>query len=566
MEVSEDFRLELKERDAINYRFEASRNFKAGLTPQQILIYAPERRDVQSQVLEIKTGAISAHLIIGKDGSEIVQMGEFDRSAIHHPGFNKTSLAIRLDYPGSLIDHPNHFKSIHKFEPSRILFATPVRGTKTRPWPLFPKAQLDTLLAVLRALLDKFESIHSIFANDEVSPGRVDPGPAFPRTLFREKLLLGRGVLDTIEETNQEIPLLAGPNEGSRMLYENTIPKGTPVSIMIENGDWVLVEALTEIHENPWMVGWAEKRFVTPRVYIPVVRDHMLHTEDGRHYVFIPAHETNFESKSRMETPKYIVMHFTTGTQMSSTINHFLNPGTAATHLLIGRDGRVIQFVPFNKIAHHVGIGFWEGERNLNRMTIGIELDNAGSLKNNEGQWFRKKTIIQPDFVKEAVHWKETNKRGWETFSPIQLQVALDVVNALVKHYNIQDILGHDMINLINRTDPGPLFPIEDWREKIYGRKEPVYKAHVIADKAGATAIYANPDGNPPVFPEPGDSAPAPVELRGSPLSNGTRVRIQQIGKRWTLVFVFPDPAKNLRWMEGWVKNGSIQPVGEIVA
>jgi N-acetylmuramoyl-L-alanine amidase len=326
-----------------------------------------------------------------------------------------------------------------------------------------------------------------------------------------------------------------------------------------------------------------------------------------------------------MEAPKYLIMHFTTGTQLSSTINTFISEqGGVSTHLVIGRDGRVIQMVPFNKSGYHVGFGFWEGERNLNKMTIGIELDNAGYLRKENGHWLRKKTVIPPDRVEEAVHWKERSKRGWEIFPKVQLDTALAVVKALVQHYNLQDILGHDMINLINRTDPGPLFPIEDWREQIYGRRDPAFKPFRIVRE---TEIYANPGGDPPKIPHPqfggrlperssvkileiqgkwalvkvvatskggfnkavgwipaanirnnnkadkttADvvmykklpgkvSPPPPLVLKGSPLPFGTAVRLQEVRGVWTLVFVL-DPIPNVKWMEGWVMSDAVQPV-----
>jgi len=563
MKVSDDLRLAMEDGEAFNYRFEASPNFKPGFTPEHIMLYATERRDVQNQVEHFKQPrGISAHLIIGKDGKEIVQMGAFDLAAAHSMSFNKTALAVTLDYPGELTTAPNRFNTVDKFDPSQVLHAAPVRGPRIRPWPLYPKAQLDALLIVMQALLNKFETIKSILANDEVTSGQVDPGPAFPRTLFREKLLSGRGTLETLEETNQAVTLRAGPGTQFMTLFQNPLPKGTQVSVINDEEDWLLIEALTEMQGSPWVVGWVEKRFVSAKIYVPVVVDDMLHTQDGRRYLFIPAHQTNFEVRKTMlpPNPKYIVMHFTTGTQISSTINHFTTAFTASTHLLIGRDGRVIQFVPFNKSAHHVGLGFWENERDLNRMTIGIELDNAGYLSHINGEWLRRKTVIPPELVEEAVHWKAFRPRGWEKFTDVQLKVALDIVKALVKHYNIQDILGHDMVNLLNRTDPGPLFPIEDWRQEIYGRREPDFKPHHIADSTGKTPIFANPQGVPPDFiPEPGKKSP--LELKGSPLENGTLVRILEKKPRWTLIFVFPNQEKKVRWMEGWVKTDVVKPV-----
>jgi hypothetical protein len=179
------------------------------------------------------------------------------------------------------------------------------------------------------------------------------------------------------------------------------------------------------------------------------------------------------------------------------------------------------------------------------------------------------------------------------------------------------------MINLINRTDPGPLFPIEDWREEIFGRRQPAYRTFTTLQE---TEIYANQEGVVPNLNHPqyngrlperssvrtievrgswalvkvlaaakggfsgktgwvfaanirnnkkvdkttaemvlykklagAESPPPPVRLKGSPLPIGTRVRIQQVRGSWTLVFVL-DPIKKIKWMEGWVKSETLQP------
>ncbi len=562
MKVSDDLRLVLEDGEAFNYHFDNSPNFRMGLSPDHIVVYCTQRRDLQDAVSNFKTPkGDSAHLIIGRDGKEIVQMETFDRAAAHNMGFNNTALAVELDYPGELTKVPNRFNSIDKFDPSQVLNARPLFSTRTRPWPLFPKAQLDTLLVVMRALLERFEPIHSILGNDEVFSGEVDPGPAFPRTLFREKLLGGRETLDVLDETNQEATLRAGPGAEFLTLYQDPLPKGTQVSMIFEEGDWLLIEALAELQGNPWIVGWIEKRFVSPKIYVPQVVDNRLLTQEGRRYLFKPADPTNYDGKRTMDAPKYIIMHFTTGTEISTTINEFQSPFTASAHLLIARDGRVIQFVPFNKSAFHVGFAFWEGESNLNKMTFGIELDNAGFLRRKDDQWMRGKKVIPPEQVEEAIHWKEFRKRAWEKFPDVQIQVAHDIVTRLVKQFNIQDILGHDMINLLNRGDPGPLFQptLEEWRQEFFGRKDPAFKPFVIADKTGKTPIFTYQDGVPAPFTKE-DQAP-PVELKTSPLENGTVVRIQQKLPRWTLVFVFPNPEKRINWMQGWVNSNAIKPV-----
>ena len=52
-----------------------------------------------------------------------------------------------------------------------------------------------------------------------------------------------------------------------------------------------------------------------------------------------------------------------------------------SSHLLINRDGSLVQFVPFNKCAWHAGQSSFEGRDDCNKFSIGIELE--GTIKEN---------------------------------------------------------------------------------------------------------------------------------------------------------------------------------------
>ncbi len=48
-----------------------------------------------------------------------------------------------------------------------------------------------------------------------------------------------------------------------------------------------------------------------------------------------------------------------------------------SSHILIKRDGKIIQFVPFNKKAWHAGESVFKGRLNCNEFSIGIELEGC---------------------------------------------------------------------------------------------------------------------------------------------------------------------------------------------
>ena len=97
-----------------------------------------------------------------------------------------------------------------------------------------------------------------------------------------------------------------------------------------------------------------------------------------------------------------------------------------SAHLLIKRDGSIVQFVPFDKRAWHAGESSFKGRQNCNDFSIGIELEGADNLAYEKKQY-------------EAL-----NK----------------AIKAIKLHYPITDVVGHSDIAPGRKTDPGSSF---DW-------------------------------------------------------------------------------------------------------
>ncbi|MTV47313.1 N-acetylmuramoyl-L-alanine amidase, partial [Streptococcus pneumoniae] len=59
----------------------------------------------------------------------------------------------------------------------------------------------------------------------------------------------------------------------------------------------------------------------------------------------------------------------------------------ASAHVIIGRDGGVVQMVDFNRKAWHAGQSAWGKVDGLNQCSIGIELVNVGKVtKRKDGK------------------------------------------------------------------------------------------------------------------------------------------------------------------------------------
>ncbi len=549
MIISEKHQFTLEDNESINFHFEKSPNFKANLAHEYLMIHYTAGPSVQSVVNTFKSGQLSAHLVIGRDGQEVVQMVEFDKKGVHAHTYNNNAIGIELDYPGDLRDIKNNWRSLERFSPTEYIYGQADNDWRLRPWPLYPQAQLETLLKVSRLIMDRYK-ITKILGHENINEGKLDPGPAFPMVSFKEKLLGGNTGRLVLEETIQATQLRTGPGSEYPLLSHSSLPSGSPVSITGEEKDWVLIEVIGEFDRNTWTKGWVEASVVQAKRFVPMVQGARLLTQDGRKFKTLTPFFTNFsQKKGDLKDPKYIVMHITTGTKMQSTINWFRSPSSGvSSHLLIGRDGRVVQFVDFDTIAYHAGLSFWEGDPDLNSLSIGIELDNGGPLQQRQGVYTLRKEVIPENEVERARHWKESSEKGWHKFTQVQLEVALDIVKALKERYpSIKEIIAHDIINLKNRLDPGPLFPMEDFREALFGRRDPEIKEYEIVQEA---ELYDIGNGSVPDINHPKHTGLLPA-LSG--------VKILEVAGDWSLIKVLTASPGRFRNLVGWVLSRNVQ-------
>lgn len=171
--------------------------------------------------------------------------------------------------------------------------------------------------------------------------------------------------------------------------------------------------------------------------------------------------------------PLYLIMHYTAGTTASGAINWFKNPDAkASAHLVIDRDGTATQMMAFNKVTWHAGKSSWNDIVGLNSHSIGIEIVNAGKLKQTaDGKWLNwANNVIKPAEVIVAKHKDESEQAGWHVYTKEQIQVVGDIGVALQKAYGFLDVLGHEDISPKRKVDPGPAFPMLSIRSKILGR------------------------------------------------------------------------------------------------
>jgi len=556
-----------------NYRFVPSPNIHPMVqakTGRTLIIHTTEGPSVEAAIGtflqksvpgNIHSG-LSIHLILGRNGKDVVQMVPFDRGAIHASAYNSKSIGIEVDYPGDLRDSGEEYRLRSRFQPNQYILASPFNDPRFRYWPLFPKEQLDALVEISKPLLETYQ-IQDIAGHEELYSYKLDPGPAFPMVQFRARLgITGRSVV--LQETARNVQVRNQPGDEFVLLDEPEIPAGTPVTIINDFNDpqgkaYCLISVIDTIQGDPWILGWVERDAVTVRLdqEFLVTDDQYLATPDGRHFQVVQPNPNGYDYHPNhfISDHKYIIIHFTTGTRIESTIAYFRTESAGVSaHLLIARDGRVVQFLPFGKISYHAGYSWWEGDKNLNQYSIGIELDNAGILTGSPGNWMRKDRRIPDEDVELKHYWRDMSPqpKAWQKFTQIQLDMLEKILKALVAHYGRPDhieILGHDEVNLANRVDPGPVFPMEDMREKVLGRRQPVFKVFQLAKDA---RLFSNESNNIP-----------DVKLLQSAVSlpRGAEVLVQRMEEKWSLVSILH--SKDGGKPRGWVLSNTLVDSGK---
>lgn len=112
-----------------------------------------------------------------------------------------------------------------------------------------------------------------------------------------------------------------------------------------------------------------------------------------------------------------------------------------SSHLYIKRDGSLIQFVPLHMRAWHAGDSCWKDQSRCNDFSIGIELEGSDT---------------QP-------------------FEDAQYDKLVEITGDLMTLYpSISDdrIVGHSDIAPERKTDPGPMFDWDRYKEMLFAKNE----------------------------------------------------------------------------------------------
>jgi N-acetylmuramoyl-L-alanine amidase len=192
------------------------------------------------------------------------------------------------------------------------------------------------------------------------------------------------------------------------------------------------------------------------------VRNQITYGPDGRALRVVGTRNVG-----QMTEPRFIVLHFTGTGTLQGAVDWFRRPEAQnSAHVIVGRDGEVVQMAPFSLATWHVGASQWQGLNGLNRYSVGIDLVNWGRLARRGGRWVAPNDEEVPASEVLEVRDPRTGQvQGWQRFTPRQVEVVANLARALVREYpTISEVLAHSQVSPGRKEDPGPAFPIADVR------------------------------------------------------------------------------------------------------
>jgi N-acetylmuramoyl-L-alanine amidase len=128
-----------------------------------------------------------------------------------------------------------------------------------------------------------------------------------------------------------------------------------------------------------------------------------------------------------------LVLHYTGMQSGAAALDRLCDPeAKVSSHYLVEEDGTVWRLVAELDRAFHAGVSYWQGERDLNYVSIGIEIVNPGH------EW------------------------GYREFPDPQMMAVEALCKDILSRHRIPPdrIVGHSDIAPDRKADPGELF---DW-------------------------------------------------------------------------------------------------------
>lgn len=130
--------------------------------------------------------------------------------------------------------------------------------------------------------------------------------------------------------------------------------------------------------------------------------------------------------------PDMLLLHYTGMASGQAALDWLCNPAAQVScHYFVWEDGRTLQLVPEQRRAWHAGLSSWEGDRDTNSRSIGVEIVNAG------------------------------HPGGLPRYPDAQIAAVVRLCRDICRRHAIAPwrVLGHSDVAPGRKIDPGEVFP-----------------------------------------------------------------------------------------------------------
>src|SRR5215204_3235755 len=181
--------------------------------------------------------------------------------------------------------------------------------------------------------------------------------------------------------------------------------------------------------------------------------------------------------------PVGVLLHYTAG---GPAVDRLAGKGDSnvSAHFTVDRDGKAYQCGDLDQRLWHAGVSHIAGMTGLNDWYIGIEQANFG-------YWREEKGLPSLEKAKEAGWLHVGHKYAprhllyWEPYPEALLAKTEAICRWLVQEISsIKNIHGHDDVSPGRKSDPGPAFPLNRYRNILMpddAKVPPKYKV-VVSD------------------------------------------------------------------------------------
>ena len=155
---------------------------------------------------------------------------------------------------------------------------------------------------------------------------------------------------------------------------------------------------------------------------------------------YIEAPSPNFDA--RTAPPEILVLHYTGMKSGEDALARLRDPESkVSSHYVVEEDGRIFRLVPEARRAWHAGVSYWKGQRNINGVSIGVEIVNPG------------------------------HEFGYRPFPNRQIAAVIELCADIRSRWTIENthIVGHSDVAPARKDDPGELFPWKVLAEAGHG-------------------------------------------------------------------------------------------------